>query len=109
MIGIKGRSMPDICQGCPCFNVITADGKTDDEYKTMIFQFCRVTGKDLKKIDASNKIPNDWLHTERPEWCPLVDIPDITIEGTDLGRMMSDEDLSRMAERLRRHSYRFDS
>ena len=85
MIGIKGCQMPDICQGCPCFNVITADGKTGDEFKTMAFQFCRATGMDLKKTDTANEIPDDWFHTERPEWCPLVDIPDITITGTTIG------------------------
>lgn len=103
MIGIKGRSMPDICQDCPCFNLIDLDEQID-VIELIQIKLCRASGMTLGARDKYKKTPYAWFHTERPEWCPLVDIPDITITRTMIGEV-SNEDLSRMAERLQRHPH----
>lgn len=86
MIGIKDRQMPDICQNCPCFNLICLDEYMDKEDQFWV-KLCRATGITLGVRKALENTPSEWYETKRPEWCPLVDIRGITIEGTVLGKM----------------------
>ncbi len=74
MIGIEDCQMPDICQDCPCFNLVRLE--------KFWVKLCRVRGKTLGTRTESEDTPIEWYETKRPEWCPLVDISGITIEGT---------------------------
>lgn len=79
MIGIKSLDkLPDICQMCPCFDVITVpyDGVSCCVPGGYVCQMCKAKRMILATAVALSNINDWWLHTERPEWCPLCEIED---------------------------------
>lgn len=71
MIGIKCfDEMPDFCQSCPCFTTYELKKPT---YNVGV-QYCNATKLPVKEALECSSVTQAWLHTERPEWCPLCEV-----------------------------------
>lgn len=64
---IKGLSMPHDCISCPLFTLRVGDASS----------FC---WKDLRRLS-----PEDDFGEKRPDWCPLVELPEEHGPLVDLG------------------------
>lgn len=58
---VKGEPMPEACAFCPCFRDDSIDG-------VHAYQ-CKATFVTYGKED-------DWIWYTRPNWCPLVELPE---------------------------------
>jgi hypothetical protein len=58
---VKGVEMPEACAFCPCFR--------DDSIDGVHCYMCKATFVTYGKED-------DWIWYTRPEWCPLVELPE---------------------------------
>lgn len=58
---IKGESMPEACAFCPCFR--------DDSIDGVHCYMCKASFITYGKED-------DWIWNTRPNWCPLVELPE---------------------------------
>lgn len=73
---IKGATMPGTCVDCPLFR--------ESAYG---FDLCKGKGIGFVAEDAK------WLDATRPDWCPLVELPEKhgrLIDADDMERFMSD-------------------
>lgn len=71
---IKGMEMPTSCIGCPCCRHDNWNGETAHQ--------CNVS---LITFSAEDE---NWIYDQRPNWCPLVDIP------TPHGRLIDADQLN---------------
>lgn len=58
---IKGEPMPEACAFCPCFRDDSIDGVHAYQCKATFITY----GKE-----------DDWIWNTRPNWCPLVELPE---------------------------------
>ena len=58
---VKGEPMPEACAFCPCFRDDSIDGVHAYQCKATFITY----GKE-----------DDWIWNTRPNWCPLVELPE---------------------------------
>ena len=73
---IKGMEMPENCCVCPCFKSIAGFKTTAGGYL-----FCKAKGIAFGKQDS------EWIIKQRPNWCPLEEVP------TPHGRLIDTSEL----------------
>ena len=72
---VKGEPMPEACAFCPCFRDDSIDGVHAYQCKATFITY----GKE-----------DDWIWNTRPNWCPLVELPEKHGDLIDRQKLIED-------------------
>lgn len=77
---IRDVTMPTTCQQCPCFGVSYLRDDANHMFDIVVQQ-CRAHRQIIRMAYSVTDTDESWHKTKRPEWCPMVCIPDCAVKS----------------------------